>query len=77
MAESKNIISLGDVAVTSIKSNELVLFKTDDEQIILPVKIVSETVWLNRRQIADLFGRDIKTIGKHIGNALDDELADF
>ena len=34
----------------------------------------SETVWLNRNQIAMLFGRDVKTIGKHINNALREEL---
>ncbi len=30
--------------------------------------IENETVWLNRQQIATLFGRDVKTIGKHINN---------
>ena len=33
-----------------------------------------ETVWLNREQIARLFDRDIKTIGKHIKNALEEEM---
>ena len=33
-----------------------------------------ETVWLNREQMAKLFDRDIKTIGKHINNALKEEL---
>ena len=32
-------------------------------------------MWLNRSQIAELFGRDVKTIGKHINNALKEELA--
>jgi Virulence protein len=35
----------------------------------------NETVWLNRQQMAILFGRDVKTIGKHINNALREELA--
>ena len=26
----------------------------------------SDTVWLNRQQLAELFGRDVKTIGKHL-----------
>jgi len=34
----------------------------------------NETVWLNRQQIATLFDRDVKTIGKHISNALKEEL---
>lgn len=33
-----------------------------------------ETVWLNREQLAILFDRNIKTIGKHINNALNEEL---
>lgn len=33
-----------------------------------------ETVWLNRQQLSKLFDRDIKTIGKHINNALKEEL---
>ncbi len=33
-----------------------------------------DTVWLTRRQMAELYERDVKTIGKHIGNALKEEL---
>lgn len=33
-----------------------------------------ETVWLNREQLSILFDRDVKTIGKHINNALKEEL---
>lgn len=45
-----------------------------DKMITLPVVVEQETVWLNRNQMAELFGRDIKTIGKHINNALNEEL---
>ena len=38
----------------------------------MPIK--NNTVWLNRKQLAELFGRDVKTIGKHINNALKEEL---
>ena len=37
----------------------------------------AETVWLNRQQMALLFNRDVKTIGKHINNALAEELRGF
>ena len=43
----------------------------------LDVKVDEDTVWLNRQQLALLFGHDIKTIGKHIGNALREELNGF
>ena len=55
-------------------NNEIVLFETEDSEIKLTVPIDHETVWLNRNQMAELFGRDVKTIGKHINNALKEEL---
>ncbi len=54
---------------------EIVLFETSDKQIKLSVPIEQETVWLNRNQMAELFDRDVKTIGKHVNNALKEELA--
>ena len=54
--------------------NELILFETADREIKLTVPVKNDTVWLNRNQLAELFGRDVKTIGKHINNALKEEL---
>lgn len=54
--------------------NEIVLFETEDHEIKLNVAVENNTVWLNRKQLAELFGRDVKTIGKHINNALKEEL---
>ena len=54
--------------------SQIVLYQPD-ESIRLEVKLDQDTVWLNRQQMAQLFGRDIKTIGKHINNALHEELA--
>ena len=58
------------------KENEIVLFETEDKKVLLPVEVKDETVWLNRNQMAELFDRDVKTIGKHINNALREELSD-
>ena len=55
---------------------EIILFETKDKSIALPVMVENESVWLNRNQIAMLFERDIKTIGRHINNALKEELAE-
>lgn len=57
------------------KMNEIVLFETADKEITLNVPIEQDTVWLNRNQMSELFNRDVKTIGKHINNALREELA--
>jgi hypothetical protein len=55
---------------------EIILYHPDKE-VKLEVRLESETVWLNRQQLAELFARDVKTIGKHINNALKEELADM
>ncbi|MBF0111516.1 MAG: virulence RhuM family protein [Desulfamplus sp.] len=48
--------------------NEIVLYQSDELPSRIEVRIDDDTVWLNRQQIATLFGRDVKTIGKHINN---------
>lgn len=55
--------------------NEIIIFETEDHQVKLPVTVEDKTVWLNRNQMSELFDRDIKTIGKHINNALKEELS--
>lgn len=57
-------------------NNQIVLYQSEDGMTQLDVKLEGETVWLNRQQMAELFGRDVKTIGKHINNALREELND-
>lgn len=57
-------------------NNQIVLYQSEDGMTQLDVKLEGETVWLNRQQMAELFGRDVKTIGKHINNALKEELND-
>jgi len=58
----------------SNKGNELIIFETEDRSVTLTVPVNQEMVWLSRNQMAELFDRDIKTIGKHINNALREEL---
>ena len=55
---------------------EFVVYR-QDEITSLEVRVENENVWLNRRQLSVLFDRDVKTIGKHIANALSEELKDF
>lgn len=59
-----------------MEQGEIILYQPD-ELVKLEVRLENETVWLNRQQLAELFGRDIKTIGKHINNALNEELSDI
>lgn len=58
-----------------MEQGEIVLYNSiDNTNFQIEVRIENETVWLNRQQIALLFDRDVKTIGKHINNVLKEEL---
>lgn len=57
-------------------NNEIVIYQNKETATKIEVRIEDETVWLNRHDLATLFNRDIKTIGKHITNALKEELKD-
>ena len=41
--------------------NEIILFETADKEIKLTVSVKNNTVWLNRNQLAKLFGRNFAT----------------
>ena len=53
---------------------EEINFREGEFELSVRVEPQADTVWLNRQQMAQLFDRDIKTIGKHIQSALREEL---
>ena len=65
---------MADNKIVANNGSSIVLYSTDDGNIQLEVKLEKDSVWLNREQIAQLYGRDYKTIAKHINNALREEL---
>ena len=56
--------------------NPIIIYQTEDGQTQIDVRLENDMIWLTRQQIALLFGRDYKTISKHINNALKEELTD-
>ena len=56
--------------------SNIVIFESEDKSVCISVQMTDDTVWLNRNQLAELFGRNVKTIGKHINNTLKEELSD-
>ena len=60
-----------------METNEkIVIYQTIDGETSIDVRLEGETVWLSANQMALLFGRDEKTIRKHINNAIKEELSD-
>ena len=61
-----------------MSQGEIIIYKVENKtNFQIEVRVEEENVWLNRQQIALLFNRDVKTIGKHIANALNEELRNF
>ncbi len=57
--------------------HQIEIYKSADNAIELQVSLDNDTVWLNRQQLAMLFDRDIKTIGKHINNVFNEKELDL
>lgn len=56
--------------------NNILVYQSEDGQTSLEVRLENENVWLTANQMAELFGRDEKTVRKHINNALREELSE-
>jgi death-on-curing family protein len=57
--------------------NDVLIFKTTGNEIEIQVNFDHETVWLNQKQMAELFDKDTDTIGLHLKNIFaEEELAE-
>ena len=63
--------------MTDLPSGDIELYESSDGSFAIEVRTDGATVWLTQQQLAALFGRDPTTIGRHVRNALREELADL
>ena len=74
-------VKLKEIKVVSLQKifwnmeDKIAIYKDENNAIQLEVRMDGDMLWLTRQQLALLFGRDYKTISKHINNALKEELA--
>ncbi len=59
--------------VEGIMENKIEIYKSKDGLTQVEVNFEKDTVWLNQKQMAELFGRDRKTITRHIVNIFKEE----
>lgn len=64
-------------AIDKQSEKSVIVYKSDNGTIQLEVQLYEDTVWLNVHQMAHLYGRDEKTIRKHITNPIIEKLSDF
>ena len=50
--------------------SDIVIFEEDSQQV--EVRLEGETVWLTQKQMAELFGKDLRTVNEHIGNVYEE-----
>lgn len=55
------------------QEQQVVIYKAEDGQAKLEVRLQNDTVWLSNQQMADLFGRERSVITKHINNVFSDK----
>ncbi|MBI2521838.1 MAG: virulence RhuM family protein [Bdellovibrio sp.] len=55
-----------------LPGGEVLLYKTDDGNTRIEVRMVGDTVWLSLNQMAELFDRDKSVISKHIKNIFEE-----
>ena len=68
------VVSLqNSLSENKIEENKIVIYQTEDGETQIDVRLENETVWLSANQMAALFGRDEKTIRKHINNVFSDQ----
>lgn len=53
-------------------SNEIILYNTEDGKSKIELHVENETVWLNKKELAELFQTTRQNITKHIKNIFDD-----
>jgi len=54
------------------KNNQIIIYRTVDEEMKLEVKLEDETVWLSQKQMAELFGCSLRNIGIHLQNVFNE-----
>lgn len=50
------------------ENNQIIIYNTEDGQTKIEVKLINETVWLNQKQMADLFGCTVDNVSLHLKN---------
>ena len=66
-------MSGGNTTMQDTTKYDLIKFEDGEFSLDVNVSPKEDTVWLSRLEIAKLFDRDVKIIGKHINNALNEE----
>ena len=49
-------------------NNQIIIYSSENGETKIEVKLQNETLWLNQKQMSELFGKDVRTISLHLQN---------
>lgn len=52
--------------------HQIQIYTSQDGKVSLNVSLDRDTVWLTQAQMAELFGKDVRTVNEHIGNVFNE-----
>lgn len=52
---------------------EFILFRSEDGQTRVECRFESDTLWLSQASIAELYGKDVRTVNEHLVNIFSEE----
>ncbi len=52
--------------------NKVIIYQEEGQEVDVRLDLDQDTVWLNQRQMAELFGKDLRTVNEHIINLFDE-----
>ncbi len=50
------------------EQQQIEIYQSEDGQTRVAVRLEQDTLWLSQAQMAELFGKDVRTISEHVGN---------
>ena len=48
--------------------SEIIIYQQEGQDVEVHLDTTRDTVWLSQKQMADLFGKDVRTVNEHIKN---------
>jgi len=55
-----------------MQNDQIVIYKTENGETVIDVKLENETIWLTQKLMSELFEKDSDTIGLHIKNIINE-----
>jgi hypothetical protein len=58
--------------MNDLQSNNILIYRADDDKLRLEVKLENQTIWLSQKQIGELYQKGKATISEHIKHIFED-----